>query len=82
MVIDSHAHIVPEGFVKEVRFGKFGPAFSIQKGLKWELLLTRSTLFGQERVDRVPLPRETFDIELRQILVEIFHSVVITTANF
>jgi hypothetical protein len=42
LVIDTHAHIVPEAFVEDVRAGKFGPVLSIERGPKWEVLVTRS----------------------------------------
>lgn len=65
MIIDSHAHIVPEGFVDDVRAGRFGPALSIEPGEKWEWLVIRSTSAGNAREFRNALPRETFDIPMR-----------------
>ena len=65
LVIDTHAHIVPEEFVEDVRAGKFGTALSIERGPKWEMFVTRSAVLSEERVHRNPLPRETYDVGLR-----------------
>ncbi len=65
MVTDPHAHIIPEGFVEDVRSGKFGPALSVEQGPKYEILVTKSTVLSEERVHKNPLPRETYDVELR-----------------
>ncbi len=65
MVIDAHAHIVPEGFVEDVRAGRFGAALSIEQGEKWELLVIRSTAAGNAREFKNALPRETFDLSMR-----------------
>jgi aminocarboxymuconate-semialdehyde decarboxylase len=65
MVIDPHAHIVSEPFINKVRAGKFGPSLSIEQGKPWELLITRYKERGQERIHRNPLPRETYDVDLR-----------------
>lgn len=64
-VIDSHAHIIHEGFVNDVRTGKFGGAISIEQGPKWELLVTRSAVLSEKRIHKNPLPRETYDVGLR-----------------
>jgi len=65
MVIDAHAHIVSETFIDDVRTGKFGPSLFIEQGKSWELLVTRYKERDQERIHRNPLPRETYDIDLR-----------------
>jgi aminocarboxymuconate-semialdehyde decarboxylase len=65
MVIDAHAHIVPEAFVEDVRAGRFGDALSIEQGEKWELLVIKSTAAGSARVFKNALPRETFDLSMR-----------------
>jgi aminocarboxymuconate-semialdehyde decarboxylase len=65
MVIDIHAHIAHEDFIKDVRAGKYGPSLSIEPGNKWELLVTRNCLLGQERVHRNPLPRRVYDLDMR-----------------
>jgi len=65
MIIDTHAHIAPPDFIKDVRAGKYGPALSIEPGEKWELLVTRSAILGRERVHRNPLPRRVYDVESR-----------------
>lgn len=66
MIIDPHAHIAPESFIEEVRTGKFGDALSIKPGKSWELLVTKTTVLGQERVHENPLPKETYDLGLRR----------------
>lgn len=65
MVIDPHAHIAPLSFIEDVRRGRFGRSISIEQGKKWELLVSRTTILGQERVVPNPLPRESFDMALR-----------------
>ncbi|MBU1209366.1 MAG: amidohydrolase family protein [Proteobacteria bacterium] len=65
MVIDAHAHIAPQEFIEEVRGGKFKPALAIERGTKWDLFVTKTTLLGKERIDKIPLPRETYDLNLR-----------------
>ena len=65
LVIDPHAHIIPQSFIDEVRARKFGSSISIEQGEKWELLVSRTTVLGVERAHRDPLPRETWDVEMR-----------------
>ena len=65
MVIDPHAHVLPEAFIKDVRAGKFGPGLSIEQGNKWDLLVTRTRVSGRERLHRNPLPSRVYDLELR-----------------
>jgi aminocarboxymuconate-semialdehyde decarboxylase len=65
MIIDPHAHVAPESFVEDVRKKRFGHAVTIEKGKSWELLVVKSTILGQERIHKNPLPRETFDVDLR-----------------
>lgn len=65
MVIDPHAHIAPQKFIADVRAGRFGSAITIEQGPKWELLTTKGIVLGKGRSHTNPLPRETFDIEMR-----------------
>ncbi len=65
MIIDPHAHVAPESFIEDVRKKRFGSSVTIEQGKAWELLVTRSQILGQERVNKNPLPRETYDVELR-----------------
>ena len=65
MVVDVHAHIAHEDFIKDVRAGKYGATLSIEQGSKWELIVTRNQLLGRERVHRNPLPRRVYDLEMR-----------------
>lgn len=65
MVVDPHAHIAPRSFIEHVRQGRFGESVTIQQGKRWELLVHRSTVLGQERVFDNPLPPEIFDVERR-----------------
>ena len=65
MIIDPHAHIAPQSFIEDVRKKRFGDAVTIEKGTSWELLVVKSTILGQERVHKNPLPRETYDLNLR-----------------
>jgi aminocarboxymuconate-semialdehyde decarboxylase len=65
MIIDPHAHAAPESFIEDVRKKRFGNAVTIENGKSWELLVVKSTILGQERVHKNPLPRETYDVDLR-----------------
>lgn len=65
MIIDPHTHIAPESFIENVRRKRFGEAVTIETGKPWELLVVKSTILGQERVHKNPLPRETYDLDLR-----------------
>ncbi|MFC1491233.1 amidohydrolase family protein [Nitrospinota bacterium] len=65
MIIDSHAHIVPEAFVESVRAGRFGAALSIEQGPQWELLVIKSSAEGDAREFKNALPKETFDVGMR-----------------
>jgi aminocarboxymuconate-semialdehyde decarboxylase len=64
-VIDAHAHMAPENFINEIRAGKFKPGILIEKGPKWELLVSKSMFGNKERIDRIPLPKESYDLEIR-----------------
>ena len=70
MIIDPHAHISPASWIEEVRAGRFGPGISIEPGEKWEMLVTKSTVLGKERVHHNPLPKETYDVALRLLHME------------
>ena len=65
MIIDPHAHIAPESFIEDVRQGRFGDAVTIEAGDPWELLVTKNTVLGEERIHKNPLPKETYDVEMR-----------------
>ena len=65
MIIDPHAHIAPESFIQDVRRKRFGNAVTIEKGDAWELLVVRSTVLGQKRVHKNPLPKSAYDVGLR-----------------
>lgn len=65
MIIDPHAHIAPESFIEDVRNRRFGSAVTIEKGEPWEHLVVRSTVLGQKRVHRNPLPKDAYDVKLR-----------------
>ena len=65
MIIDPHAHIAPESFIEDVRQGRFGDAVTIESGDPWELLVTKNTVLGEERIHKNPLPKETYDVEMR-----------------
>lgn len=64
MVIDPHAHIIDEGFVKDVRAGKFGPAVSIEQGEKWEVFVAKSGA-TKASISRGPLLKELYVQDLR-----------------
>lgn len=65
MIIDPHAHIAPESFIEDARRGRFGGTVTIEAGDPWEQLVTRSVVLGEERVHKNPLPKETYDVEMR-----------------
>ncbi|MEK6709814.1 MAG: amidohydrolase family protein [Nitrospinota bacterium] len=65
MTIDPHAHIAPQSFIEDVRRGRFGSSITIQPGAKWEMLVSRTSVLGKERTHDNPLPRATWDVEMR-----------------
>ncbi len=65
MIIDPHAHIAPPSFIEDVRKGSFGDSVIIEPGEDWEFLTTKNTVLGQERVHKNPLPKTTYDVDLR-----------------
>ena len=65
MIIDPHAHIAPESFIEDVRQGRYGDAVTIEADDPWEQLVTKSTVLGEERIHKNPLPKETYDVEMR-----------------
>ncbi len=65
-VIDVHAHIVSEEFIADVRAGKFGPSLSVEPHPRsGEVLVTKYYEQQKERVHRNPLPKETYDVDMR-----------------
>jgi aminocarboxymuconate-semialdehyde decarboxylase len=65
MAIDPHAHIIPEAWIEDIRAGRLGSSVSIVPSDGMEQLVTRFTVLGQERTNAYPLPRETYDVEMR-----------------
>lgn len=65
MAIDPHAHIIPASWIEDIRAGRLGSAISIVPDGEMEQLVTKFTVLGQERTNSYPLPRETYDVEMR-----------------
>ncbi len=65
MIIDPHAHIIPESFVESVRKKRFGKSVTIQKGKPWDFVVGRGKKQGKEIVLKFPLREDLTDIETR-----------------
>ncbi len=65
MIIDHHAHIVPEGIMKELRDGRYAPTLRIEQVEKWETLVREDEISNQVIRSQNRIPREAIDPELR-----------------
>ena len=66
MIIDSHAHILPEKCLSVIRSGQFAPQVTIGPGKRGgEALVSRVTILGKESVQRNTIPEELFNLDLR-----------------
>ncbi len=66
MVIDFHAHILPERCLKAIRAGQFAPQVTIGVGKRGgEALVSRVTILGKEEVQRNTIPEELLNLDLR-----------------
>jgi len=65
LIIDHHAHIVPEGILKDLRAGRYAPTLRIEQGENWETLVREDELSSQVRQTQNRIPREAVDPELR-----------------
>ena len=66
MIIDFHAHILPEKVLDAIRAGKFAPQVRVETGRRGEeAIVADITVLGQKRVMRNRLPRELLDLDLR-----------------
>ena len=52
-------------WIEDIRAGRLGSAVSIAASGGAERLVTKFTVLGQERTNSYPLPRETYDVEMR-----------------
>ena len=65
MAIDPHAHMIPASWIEDIRAGRLGSAVSIVPGDGTEQFVTKFTVLGQERTNAYPLPKETYDLDMR-----------------
>ena len=66
MIIDFHAHILPEKVLNEIRRGKFAPHVTVQPGRRGgEAVVANLTVLGQPRVMRNRLPEGLLNVALR-----------------
>ncbi len=65
MIIDHHAHLVPEGVLSDMRAGRFGPEVTIEAGEECEILVTQGVVLDSLRRKINRLPKESFDVDLR-----------------
>ncbi|MEK6711442.1 MAG: amidohydrolase family protein [Nitrospinota bacterium] len=66
MIIDFHAHILPEAVLDVIRRGKFAPHVTVQPGRRGgEAVVANLTILGKPAVMRNRLPEELVDIDLR-----------------
>ena len=65
MVIDPHAHILSEEFIRKVRAGTFGPAVSIEQGANGEQIVSQTTVLGRQRRNVSFVSERYYRIDLR-----------------
>ena len=64
-VIDPHAHIVGEEFIREVRAGTFGSAISIEQSPNGDVIVSQSTILGQQQKTADPIPEKLYRMDVR-----------------
>ena len=65
MVIDPHTHIVPSGFLEDVRNKAFGDTVTIQNADGKEWIVTKSNVLGKSRELRNILTPMYYEVDLR-----------------
>ena len=65
MAIDPHTHIVPSGFLKDVRNKVFGETVTVENADSKEWLVTRSNVLGKQRELRNILTPMYYEVDLR-----------------
>jgi aminocarboxymuconate-semialdehyde decarboxylase len=66
MIIDFHAHILPEKVLDAVRGGKFAPRVRVEPGRRGgEAVIAEVTVLGRPRIIRNRLPEELMNLDLR-----------------
>lgn len=65
MAIDPHTHILPMGFLDDLRKGRLGSALSIEKKDGKEYMAFEGTIFGKERRWHNNLNPPYYDVDIR-----------------
>ena len=65
MAIDLHTHVYPQGFIEDVRRGRFGRAAAIEAGAEGEWIVTRGRVLGRETELRNKLTPLYYELEPR-----------------
>ncbi len=65
MVIDPHTHIVPSGFLEDVRNKAFGDTVTVQNADGKEWIVTKSNVLGKSRELRNILTPMYYEVDLR-----------------
>jgi len=65
MIIDPHAHIIPESFVEHVRKKRFGNSLTFEKGKPWNSIVARGKKQGKKFTLKIPLTKDLTDIDTR-----------------
>ena len=65
MAIDLHTHVYPQGFIEDVRRGRFDRAAAIEAGAEGEWIVTRGRVLGRETELRNKLTPLYYELEPR-----------------
>ncbi len=78
MIIDFHAHFVPEDFLADLRAGRFAPTVTVERGTgrppsdvktgdgeKWGVMVVKETGQHSSMGRKRMLPRQATDVEMR-----------------
>jgi len=63
--IDPHTHIYPEGFIRDLRAGRFGRTAAIETDAEGEWIITRGRVLGRETELRNRLTPLYYELEPR-----------------
>ncbi|MFC1492125.1 amidohydrolase family protein [Nitrospinota bacterium] len=78
MIIDFHAHLVPDGFMEDLRAGRFAPSVTVEQGTgrppsvvnieegeNWEVMVAKGVGLDPSNETRNPLTRHALDVDTR-----------------
>ena len=63
--IDPHTHILPQGFIEDVRRGRFGPTVTIEQDKGSEWVIGRGGIPGKSSELKIKLVPLRYEPELR-----------------